>query len=82
MSTVDISEARQQLAAVIERARTAAVTIVRDGQPAAVLIGPERYEQLIAALEDADDVAAFDAATAEIGPNVPWEEVKADLGWT
>lgn len=46
------------------------------------LISPERYEQLIAALEDAEDVAAFDVAIAEEGPNVLWEEVKADLGWT
>lgn len=82
MSTVDVSEARQQLPAVIERARTEAVTLVRYGQPAAVLISPERYEQLIAALEDAEDIAAFDAAMAEEGPNIPWEQVKADLGWT
>ncbi|MCB0857304.1 MAG: DUF3800 domain-containing protein [Solirubrobacterales bacterium] len=30
-------------------------------------------------LEDAEDVAAFDSAMAEEGPNVPWAEVKADL---
>jgi len=24
---------------------------------------------------------AFDAALAEEGPNIPWEQVKADLGW-
>jgi hypothetical protein len=28
-----------------------------------------------------EDVVAFDAAIAEEGPNVPWEEAKADLGW-
>mgnify|MGYP006054963117 FL=1 len=33
------------------------------------------------ALEDAEDVAAFDSAMEEEGPNIPWEEVKADLGW-
>ena len=32
--------------------------------------------------EDAEDVAAFDAAMAEDGANIPWEQVKADLGWT
>lgn len=31
-------------------------------------------------LEDAEDVAAF-AAMAEERPNIPWEQVKADLGW-
>jgi len=53
----------------------------RYGRPAGVLVSPERYEQLMSALEDAEDVAAFDAAMAEEDPNIPWEQVKADLGW-
>jgi len=32
-------------------------------------------------VEEADDIAAFDAATAEQGPDLPWEQIKADLGW-
>jgi hypothetical protein len=35
----------------------------------------------VAALEDADDVEAFEAAMTEAGPNIPWEQAKADLGW-
>jgi hypothetical protein len=31
--------------------------------------------------EDAADVARAEAALAEGGPNVPWEEVKQELGW-
>ncbi len=46
-----------------------------------MLLSPERYDRLMAALEDAEDVAAFDAARDEEGPNLPWEQVKADLGW-
>ena len=44
-------------------------------------MSPERYELLMDALEDAEDIAAFDAAIAEEGPNIPWEQAKADLGW-
>ena len=36
---------------------------------------------MLEALEDADDVVAFDEAMAEEGPNVPWAQVEADLGW-
>ena len=54
-------------------ARTEAVFLDRYGRPAAVMVSPERY--------DAEDVAAFDAAMVEEGPNIPWEQVKADLGW-
>jgi antitoxin Phd len=82
MSTIDVSEARQQLPAVIDRAQTEAVTLVRYGRPAAVLLSPARYEQLLTAAEDAEDVAAFDEAMAEEGANIPWDQVKADLGWT
>lgn len=46
-----------------------------------VLVGSERHEQLPAALEPAEDVGAFDAAIAEEGLDIPWEQAKADLGW-
>lgn len=81
MATISISDARDRLPAAMEIARTEAVFLQRRGRPAGVLISPERYEQLMTAFEDAEDVAAFDAAMAEEGPNIPWEQVKADLGW-
>lgn len=31
--------------------------------------------------EDAYDIACAEAAMAEGGPNIPWEEVKAEMGW-
>ena len=78
---MSMSNARNQLPAAMETARTEAVFVERRGRLAGVLVSPERYEQLMTALEDAEDVAAFDAAMAEEGPNIPWEQVKADLGW-
>ncbi len=82
MATMNISAARENLTDAVELARTEAVFLERYGRPAAVLVSPEQYGKLIEALEDADDVAAFDAAMDEEGPNIPWEQVKADLGWT
>lgn len=82
MATMNVSTAREHLPDAIETARTEAVFLERYGRPAGVLISPERYEEFMAALEDAEDVEAFDAAMAEEGPNIPWEQVKADLGWT
>ena len=81
MATMAISEARERLAEAVEIAHTEAVVLERYGQPAAVMISPERYEELMEALEDAEDVEAFDASMAEEGPSIPWEQVKADLGW-
>jgi PHD/YefM family antitoxin component YafN of YafNO toxin-antitoxin module len=81
MATMKVSAARDHLAEAVEKARTEAVFLERYGQPAGVLVSPERYERLVAALEEAEDIDAFDEAMAEAGPNVPWEQVKADLGW-
>ena len=78
---MNISAARDNLPEVVELARTEAVFLERYGRRAVVLVSPERYERLMEALEDAEDVAAFDAAMNEEGPNIPWEQAKADLGW-
>ena len=81
MARVAVSGARERLSEAVETAHHEAVVLERYGRPAAVMISPERYEELVAAAEDVEDVAAFDAAMAEEGPNIPWDEVKAELGW-
>ena len=45
-----------------------------------MLMSPKQYEKIMDALEDADDVDAFDAAMAKEGENMPWDQVKADPG--
>ena len=84
MSTMSVSAARRDLPSAIEMARTEAVFLEREGTQAAVIISVERYEQLMDALEDVEDIediAAADAAMADPSPSIPWEQVKADLGW-
>jgi antitoxin Phd len=82
VTTMNVSEAREKLAEVIDAAQSEAVVLERYGQPAAVLVSIDRYEELLDAFEEAQDVAAFDAAIDEEGGNIPWEQVKADLGWS
>lgn len=81
MTTMTVSEAREKLADVTETAQSEPVILERYGRPAAVVISPQRYEQLMAAADELDDVALFDAAMAEDGDNIPWDKVMADLGW-
>lgn len=81
MSTVSVTEARSHLPEVIERSQREAVFLERRGQVAAVVISPDQYERLMDALEEAEDLVAFDTAISEEGPNIPWAQVKADLGW-
>lgn len=82
MSIVSVADARNNFSGIIARSKTEAVFVERRGQRAAVVVSPEHYERMLEALEDAEDVAAFDEAMAEEGPNIPWAQVKADLGWT
>ncbi|WP_232818992.1 type II toxin-antitoxin system Phd/YefM family antitoxin [Homoserinimonas sp. OAct 916] len=81
MSVVSVADARNHFSDVIDRSKTEAVFIERRGQRAAVVVSPEHYERMLEALEEVEDVAAFDEAMAEEGPNIPWAQVKADLGW-
>jgi antitoxin Phd len=82
MAKITVSEARERLSEVVETSRTEAVVFERYGQPAAILISPDRYEKMMEALEEVQDIAAFDEAMSEEGGNIPWEQVKADLGWS
>ena len=81
MSEMAVSDAREQLAAVIESARRTGepVYLTRRGQPVAVLLDPTMFERLV---EDAE--AALDRAelllAREQDDFVPWEQVKAELG--
>lgn len=81
MSTFSITDARAQLPDLVTAAESEDVFIERRGQRAAVLVSPKRYEEMLDALEEVEDIAAFDAAVAEEGENIPWAQVKADLGW-
>jgi antitoxin Phd len=82
MARISISEARGNLSEVVETSQTEVVFLERYGRPAAVLISPERYEELLEAFKEAQDIAAFDESLADENPNIPWDQVKSDLGWT
>jgi prevent-host-death family protein len=80
MSEVAVSDARERLAEVIERARGGEpVYVTRRGRRVAVVVDADTYDALVEAAEDAVDRAGLDAARAD-DDYVPWEEVKADLG--
>jgi prevent-host-death family protein len=75
-----MTAARAALPQLVDRAQHEAVVLSRRGKRAAVLVSPAAFDRMVEALEDAADVAAYDAAMAEEGPDIPWEQVKTDLG--
>ena len=80
MTELSISNAREGLAAAINDLDTGPVTISRHGKPVAVLLSPSSYEKFLEVMADAQDIAAYDAARSDLGPLIPWEAVKKDLG--
>ncbi len=81
MATVKISEARDNFADVVRKAQTEAVVLERRGTGQAVVVSVQQYERMMEALEEVEDAAAFDASMAEEGDNLPWDEVRKELGW-
>lgn len=77
-----MTDFRANLLEAIKTSKIEAVTVMRNRKPAAVLVSPERYEELMDALEEREDIAAVDAALAEGGEPIPWDQVMRDLGWT
>jgi antitoxin Phd len=60
------------------------VAIENEGRTVAVLVSAEDFalfQRLRQEEEDRIDNAAADAALAEGGESIPWERVKADLGF-
>jgi antitoxin Phd len=82
MVKISVSKAREKLSEVVEMSQSEPVELELYGRRAAVIISPDQYDAMLEALEESQDVAAFDASISEAGDNIPWVQVKADLGWT
>ena len=85
-AALSISDARMQLAAIIDRARTdhQPVYIARRGRRIAAVIDADDLDRILELAEDLADIRAAEQARAEMQATgatpIPWDEVKADLG--
>ena len=77
---VPVTEARADLASLIERTNERPIRITSHGRIKAVIVSPSFFERAIEALEDLEDLKAFDEAAKDKSSGVPWEEVKKELG--
>lgn len=81
MTTVSVSNARAHLPELLNAVADEPVVTERRVRRAGVILSPERYEQMLDAVEERHDIAAFHTAMDEEGVSIPWAQVKADLGW-
>jgi len=85
-AAVNVSEARRELAAIIDRVRDehAPIYLARRGRRVAAVIDADDLDEILELAEDMADIRAAEAARAEMRATseapIPWEAVKADLG--
>ena len=83
---INVSDARRQLAAIIDQARKnhEPVFLSRRGRKVAAVIDAGDLEEILALAEDMSDILAAEAAREEMVSTgqepIPWEEVRAELG--
>jgi prevent-host-death family protein len=80
MARMAVSQLRENLQSVIELAQSEAVIIEKHGSPTAVLISYERYDELMNALEDQEDLEYLEQNPPDLTDTIPWEDVKRELG--
>ena len=80
MSELSVTDARAELPAAIKKSQKSPVHILKHGEPVAVLISPTLYQEMLEAMEELEDIEAFDQAALSNEKLVPWESVKKELG--
>ncbi len=88
MQAISVSEAKQQLGQIVDRAHLAkeAVVLTKHGREVVVVIDAQTFFNLVEQLEDLEDARDAQLALEELeqdgGKTIPWEQVKAELGLT
>ena len=87
-AVLTVSEARRQLASIIDRVRAdhAPIYLARRGRRVVAVIDADDLDRLIELAEDMADIRAAEATREAMRSTgeapIPWEQVKADLGLT
>jgi prevent-host-death family protein len=82
----NITEARKQLATIIDQVRAdhEPIYLTRRGHRVAAVIDADDLDGILALAEDMADIRAAEEARAEMRATgqspIPWEQVKVDLG--
>jgi prevent-host-death family protein len=80
MSELSVTDARAELPAAIKKSQKSPVHILKHGEPVAVLISPTLYQEMMEAMEELEDIEAFDQAMLSNEKLIPWDSVKKELG--
>jgi antitoxin Phd len=80
MKTFPFSDARRDLPTLVDKSAKEPILITRHGEEAAILISPSLYEKMLDAMEEIEDIAAYDAAKARREDSPLWQDARKELG--
>jgi prevent-host-death family protein len=78
---VPVTEARAELATLIEKTVKHPVRITSHGKVKAVIVNPAFYERAMEALEDLEDIKAIEEYEQGPKEHISFEELKRELGF-
>lgn len=81
MKSISINVDDYKLFALIEDLLIKPIQIEVNGKAQAILINSKRFYELVEAEEELEDLRAYDESMQDSSPNIPWDEVKKDLGF-
>jgi prevent-host-death family protein len=76
MKSLTLSDANQDLSSLIDKAAEEPIFITHQGKEVAVVISPSFYQEMTEAMEDLEDIAAYDAAKARKEGSVLWQDTR------
>ena len=74
MKSFALSDANCDLSMLVNEAAKEAILITRHGEKAAIVVSPSLYQEMIYAMEELEDVAAYDAAKARKEESELWQD--------
>lgn len=80
MSEVTATQARQRWAETLDAAKASPIRITSHGRQVAVVMSSDLADRALAALEDAEDIAAAEASLSSAQPRVSLADLARELG--
>lgn len=77
---VPVTEAREKMKDILGMLEDSTVTLVRHSRPAAIMLSPERYYELLDAIEHLENQCSVLHAQLHPEEADSWEKAKAELG--
>ena len=80
MKSFPLTDARRDLPSLVDKTAKEPILITRHGIDAAVLVSPSLYEKMLDAMEELEDIAAYDQAKARREESTLLVEARKELG--